>query len=121
MKAMKQPVRWLRSYWSDDDRWYLVEVDADGWGMRQIELSGPDRTPVVAASLAEWPDADVDGLAAVRRYEASYGALGDQRLPFEEGEPATWEPPADDIDATEFEAAWARARRYLEARAAGPR
>jgi hypothetical protein len=80
MDRLKPPVRWLKSYWDDEDVLFFFEADEDGWVLRQVELCGPDRTPTVAASLAEWPDADRGGIDAVRAYEAKYGALADQPI-----------------------------------------
>src|SRR5262245_12016351 len=74
MDVSKRAVRWLRSYWDEEDGTFFCEADDDGWVLRQIELSGPDKIPAVAAALAERPDADRDGLAAVQAYEAKYGA-----------------------------------------------
>ena len=71
-------VRWIRSYWDEGDVELYFEFDEDGRALRQVELSGLDRTPTAAAALAEWPDASEDGLDAVRRYEAKYGGLADQ-------------------------------------------
>lgn len=62
MDALKPAVRWLKSYWDEEDVLYFFEADEDGWVLRQVELRGPDRTPAVAAYLAEWPDANRDGL-----------------------------------------------------------
>jgi hypothetical protein len=53
MDRLKPPVRWLNSHW-DEDVLFFFEADEDGWVLRQVELCGPDRTPTVAASLAEW-------------------------------------------------------------------
>jgi hypothetical protein len=57
MDGLKPAVRWLRSYWDEEDVRYFFEADEDGWVLRQVELRGKDRTPAVAASLEEWPDA----------------------------------------------------------------
>jgi hypothetical protein len=108
MDALKPAVRWLKSYWNEEDVLYFFEADEDGCVLRQVELRGPDRTPAVASALAEWPDAGRDGLAAVKAYEAKYGALADQPI----GE---WDTgfPHDEIDGAEFEVTWQRARAHL--------
>ena len=41
-------------YWDEEDTWFYLEVDGEGWVVRQVELEGPELTPVEAASLAEW-------------------------------------------------------------------
>lgn len=87
---------------------FFFESDEDGWVLRQVELRGPERTPVVAAALAEWPDADGDGLAAVQAYEAKYGALADQPISEDEDFPQV------EIEQAEFEAIWQHARAHLE-------
>ncbi len=109
MHVSKPPVRWLRSYWDEHDVTFFFEVDDDGWILRQVELRGADKTPTVAASLAEWPDADRDGLAAVQAYEAKYGALADQPV-------TAWDDAFArvEIEQTEFETIWQRARSQLE-------
>jgi hypothetical protein len=109
MDVSKPPVRWLRSYWDEEDVTYYFEEDEDGWVLRQVELRGPDKTPAVAAAVAEWPDANLDGLAAVQAYEAKYGALADQpRTEWDEGFPHV------EIDRTEFETVWRHARTHLD-------
>ncbi len=108
MAALKPPVRWLKSYWDEEDVMVFFEADEDGWVLRQVELRGTDRTPAVAASLAEWPDANRDGIAAVHAHEARYGALADQPI-------SAWDTgfPHNDIDRLEFEEVWQRARAHL--------
>jgi hypothetical protein len=109
MEVSKPPVRWLRSYWDEEDITHYFEADEDGWVLRQVNLSGPEHTPTVAASLAEWPNADRDGLAAVQAYEARYGALADQPM-------AEWDEgfPHVEIAQPEFEAVWQHARAHLD-------
>ena len=80
MGLLKPPVRWLESYWDEEDVWFYFEADEDGCVLRQVELSGPTRAPIMAASLAEWPDADSDGIDAVRRYESKYGSTAEVPL-----------------------------------------
>ena len=109
MEVSKPPVRWLRAYWDEEDTTFYFEVDEDGWVLRQVEFSGADRTPTVAASLAEWPDAERDGLAAVQAYEARYGGIADQPLPPDQPPDA----PHVIIDRVEFVEVWQRARTLL--------
>jgi hypothetical protein len=102
-------VRWIRHYRDEEDVTSCYEIDEAGRVLRQVELRGAHQTPTVAAALAEVPDVDRDGLAAVRLYEAKYGVLAEQPI-------ATWD--ADfrhvDVEGHEFEAIWERARGHLE-------
>src|SRR5262245_56409994 len=109
MNILKPPVRWLRSYWDEEDVTFFIEADEDGWVLRQVELCGRDQTPTVAAALAEWPRADDDGLLAVQSYQAKYGTLADQPI-------TEWDHgfPHVEIDQREFETVWQRARAYLD-------
>ena len=106
---LELPVRWLRSYWDEEDVTYFFEADEDGWVLRQIELRGPDKTPAVASALSEWTNADRDGLGAVQAYEATYGALADKPI-------TEWDAgfPHVEIGQPEFGDTWERARAYLE-------
>lgn len=61
MDGLKPAVRWIESYWDEKDVLFFFEFDEDGWVLRQVELRGSDRKPMVAAALAEWPDADREG------------------------------------------------------------
>nr|WP_202532467.1 hypothetical protein [Streptomyces sp. SID3212] len=45
--------RWFRSYWDEEDTWFYFEVGDDGWVSRQVELEGPARRPVAAASAGD--------------------------------------------------------------------
>ncbi len=109
VRTTKAPVTWLRSYWNEEEITYYFEVDEDGWVPRQVELQGPQRIPQAAASLAEWPDADSEGVAAVQRYETRYGALADQPI-------GSWDPdfPHESISADTFQDIWSLARATLE-------
>jgi hypothetical protein len=110
-RSLKPPVRWLKAHWDDDDAWYYFEVDEDGWASRQVELRGPARTPMTAASLAELPDARIDGIDAVRNYESKYGAPSEAPIgDFDEGFAPT------EITRSEFDEVWTQARSHLERR-----
>ncbi|MFI6941288.1 hypothetical protein ACIBI4_18595 [Streptomyces sp. NPDC050418] len=89
-------MRWFRSYWDEEDTWFCFEVDGDEWVRRQVELEGPDRRPVAAASADE-----EDG--------ATYGFTAES--PVTEWEGHDEEP----LTAEEFEEIWAEARRRLGA------
>lgn len=108
MRGVKPGVAWFRSHWGEGDITFVLEVDEDGWVVRQVELMGADRVPIAAASLEEWPDAETEGIEAVRRYEAQYGGLADHPI-------SEWDTgfPREDIAATEFEHIWLEARRAL--------
>jgi hypothetical protein len=110
-RSLKPPVRWLKAYWDEQDVWYYFEVDEDGWASRQVELRGPARIPTTAASLAEWPDATIDGIDAVRSYESKYGGTAEAPIgDFDD----TFAPT--EIDRSEFDELWTRARSHLEGR-----
>ena len=109
VKDLKPPVRWLKSYWGEEDVLFFFEFDEDGWVLRQVELRGPTRTPIAAAAMSEWPDPQTDGLDAIRAYTARYGGLADQPM-------STWDAdfPHEDISAEAFEDVWRKARSKLE-------
>ncbi len=111
MDPLKPPVRWLKAHWDEEDVLFFFEADEDGWVLRQVELRGPERTPTVAAALAEWPDADREGVDAVGAYQAKYGGLADQPI-------TEWDPdfPGLEIDRPEFDEVWDHARAHLEAK-----
>jgi hypothetical protein len=106
VEGLKPPVRWLSSYWDEEDILFYFEADEDGVVLRQVELQGPTRTPIGAASLAELPDARSYGSDAVVEYETTFGALAEHPI-------SEWDPgfPHEDISADEFEAVWMQARR----------
>ena len=95
VEGLKPRVRWLKSYWEDEDILFYFEFDEDRWVLRQVELKGPMRTPISAAALSEMPDARTEGLDAVREYEERYGGLADQPMPEE------LDFPHEDISADE--------------------
>ncbi|CAM5693452.1 hypothetical protein ACWGKK_14590 [Streptomyces chartreusis] len=101
--------RWFRSYWAEEDTWFYVEADADGWVTRQVELQGALEKPVAAASSTEWEAAQRAGTLA--DYEATFGATAE--VPIHE-----WDPHAPlDLTAGEFETVWLTARATCQARA----
>jgi hypothetical protein len=108
-RVLKPPVRWLKEYWDEEDVWFFFEIDEDGWVLRQVELTGPALAPTTASSLAEWPDADVDGIEAVRAYDSKYGSTADQPI---KDLPSGF--AAASIDPLEFERIWSDARAHLE-------
>ncbi|MFC6881743.1 MULTISPECIES: hypothetical protein [Actinomadura] len=98
---------WFRSYWGEEDIWFYCEVDDEGWVARQIELQGPHRHPIAAASSAEWEAAFQAGSSG--RYEAAYGFTAER--PVTEWEGHDPQP----LTRAEFQAVWAEARRALTA------
>ncbi|HEX8864902.1 MAG TPA: hypothetical protein VF821_04540 [Lentzea sp.] len=102
-------IGWFRQYWADDDLWLHYEVDDEGWVCRQVELSGVDLRPLVAASLDEVTQArDTGGVNAVIAYEERFGVLSEAREDDWHG--------LDDIEeitAAEFEQIWTSARKTL--------
>lgn len=109
MKALKPPVRWSKSRWSEEDISFFYEADEDGWALRQVELHGPELVPMCAAALAELPEAMTDGLRAVQEYESKYGVLAEVPLPI-----GSAEFPDEEISQVEFEEVWIRARAHIE-------
>lgn len=95
-------VRWVKRYWAEGDVMYYFELDIDGWARRQVELRGPEGTPIAASSRLEFPDED-EALAA---YLHKYGNVADQLDP--DGK------KGDAISAIEFENIWQHARAFLE-------
>lgn len=73
---------------------------------RQIELCGPERVPIAAASLAEWQEAQKAG--TLSRYEATYGMTAEALVHEWEG----YDPQP--LTLSDFESVWRQARRHLE-------
>ncbi|MFD9367393.1 hypothetical protein ACFWA6_06735 [Streptomyces sp. NPDC060020] len=98
----------MRSYWDEEDVWFYFEVDAEGWVIRQVELEGPELTPIAAASLAEWQRAfDAGRLDA---YDNRFGTTA--KLPVSE-----WDGHAPERLTSEgFEEVWGLARRQISSR-----
>lgn len=40
MQDEKPGVRWIRTYWDEGDVLSYLELDEDGWAVRQVELEG---------------------------------------------------------------------------------
>ncbi len=98
----------MRCYWDEEDTWFYFEVDADGWVIRQVELVGPELTPITAASLAERQRARDEG--RLDEYDSRFGIKAE--LPVSE-----WEGhDPEQLTFEEFEEVWGPARRRIEAR-----
>ncbi|MFJ2745829.1 hypothetical protein ACIO3O_39925 [Streptomyces sp. NPDC087440] len=95
----------MRCYWDEDDTWFYFEVDASGWVTRQVELEGPQRVPVAAASLAEWQRAQDAG--QLDQYDGRFGITAE--IPVSEWEGHHPEP----LTREEFENVWEPARRHI--------
>ena len=109
--------RFLRYHRTQDDIWSHIELDDDGWALRQVDLRGPRQAPVTATSLAAVRHIrDHQDLAAMRTYEARYGVLS-------EGSWDGWEQDAqaNEIPATDFGALWSTARKASAAVTGPPR
>lgn len=103
---------WIRAYDDESDTWSYFELSDEGWALRQVDLQGPQRRPVTAASLAEVVEVrDHDDLAAMAAYERKYGVLA-------EGSLHGWQDAggAAEITQYEFESTWAAARETLDAK-----
>ncbi|MFS4108200.1 hypothetical protein [Streptomyces sp. PD-S100-1] len=96
---------WMRCYWDDEDVWFYFEVDAEGVVIRQVELRGPELTPIAAASLEEWQRAH--DASRVGAYEARFGATAEPPVGEWEGHDPVY------LTSAEFEAVWESARRRL--------
>ena len=102
---------WIRAYDGESDVWSYFELDGEEWALRQVDLQGPQRQPVTAASLAEVIEIrDRGDLAAMTAYERQYGVLA-------EGALRGWQEAdrAAEITRQEFESTWAAAREALDA------
>ncbi|MDH6628486.1 hypothetical protein M2271_006319 [Streptomyces sp. LBL] len=102
---------WIRAYDGESDVWSYFELDDEEWALRHVELQGPQRQPVTAASLAEVIEIrDRGDLAAVASYEGQYGVLA-------EGTLHGWQEADGGAEITrqEFESTWAAARETLDA------
>ena len=102
---------WFRAYDSDTDTWSYFELDDEEWALRQVDLRGPRRQPVTAASLAEIFAIHGRGdFAAMTTYDQRYGVLTEGCL-------RGWqeEESAAEITLAEFESVWAAAREVLDA------
>ncbi|MFI7236937.1 hypothetical protein [Streptomyces cyaneofuscatus] len=98
----------MRCYWDEEDTWFYFEVDAEGWVIRQVELQGPEPTPIAAASLAEWQRAYDTG--RLDEYDSRFGITAE--LPISE-----WEGHAPEQHTSEeFEEVWESARRQIASR-----
>ncbi|MFD5783001.1 hypothetical protein [Streptomyces sp. NPDC126933] len=98
----------MRCYWDEEDTWFYFEVGAAGWVIRQIELEGPELTPIAAASLKEWQRAYDAG--RLDEYDNRFGITAE--LPVSE-----WEghDPLS-LASEEFEEVWKTARQDIAAR-----
>ncbi|MFH9089878.1 hypothetical protein [Streptomyces sp. NPDC017673] len=101
---------WMRCYWDEEDVWFYFELDAESWVIRQVELQGPELTPIAAASLLEWQQARDAGRLA--EYDSVLGGTAERSASEWEGhdpQPLTCE---------EFEEVWDTARRQITDRPA---
>jgi hypothetical protein len=98
----------MRCYWDEEDTSFYFEVDAEGWVIRQVELEGPELTPIAAASLAEWQRAYDAG--CLDEYDSRFGITAE--LPI-----SNWEGhDPEQLTFEEFEEVWGSARRHIASR-----
>ncbi|WP_431981474.1 hypothetical protein [Streptomyces qinglanensis] len=95
-------------YWDEEDVWFHFEVDMDGWVTRQIELPGPELTPVAAASRAEWQQAHAAG--RLDEYDSRFGITAGLPVSEREGH------DPEQLTSGEFEEFWRAARRQIASR-----
>ncbi|WP_261384162.1 hypothetical protein [Streptomyces sp. T12] len=96
----------MRCYWDEEDTWFYIEVDADGWVIRQVELEGLELTPIAAASLDEWQRAREAG--RLDEYDSRFGITAE--LPVSD-----WEGHnPEQLTSEEFEEVWGPARCQLQ-------
>jgi len=75
----------MRCYWDEEDVWFYFEVNAEGWVTRQIELQGPELTPIAAASLDEWQQARDAGSST----STTTGSASQPKYPSQSGKGTT--------------------------------
>ncbi|MFD3328830.1 hypothetical protein [Streptomyces sp. NPDC058701] len=98
----------MRCYWDEEDTWFYFEVDAEGCVSRQVELEGPELTPIAAASLAEWQRAYEAG--RLDEYGSRFGITA--KVPVSE-----WEGhDPEQLTSEEFEEVWGPARLQIASR-----
>ncbi|MFJ6352895.1 hypothetical protein ACIQKB_26030 [Streptomyces sp. NPDC092046] len=95
----------MRCYWDEEATWFYFEVDAEGRVMRQVELEGPELTPIAAASLAEWQRCYDAG--RLDEYDGRYGTTAYLAVSEWEGH------DPEQLTSEEFEEVWGRARRHI--------
>jgi hypothetical protein len=101
--------RWIRTYDGESATWSYFELDDEQWASRQVDLQGPERTPVTAAALGEVQQCRDHGDAtSMSAYERQYGVLA-------EGALTGWEDADGAAEITEdtFERIWSAARLRL--------
>ncbi|MDF4251684.1 hypothetical protein [Streptomyces sp. WMMB303] len=99
---------WMRCYWDVEDTWFYFEVDAEGWVVRQVELEGPERIPIAAASLTEWQQARDAG--RLEEYDSRFGITAEPPVSEWEGH------DPEQLTFEEFEEVWGAARRRIASR-----
>ncbi|WP_411083844.1 hypothetical protein [Streptomyces sp. cmx-18-6] len=102
---------WIRAHDGESDVWSYFALDGEEWALRQVDLQGPQRRPVTAASPAEVIEIrDCGDLAVMAAYERQYGVLA-------EGALRGWQESdgAAEMTRQEFESTWAAARETIDA------
>lgn len=106
-----RPDHWVHSEWSEEGIDFFYEFNAAGVALRAIELQGPEKRPIAAASLVEWRECQRGMMQpqtpASLRYALRYGGVP-------EGTEGDWgDYPHDLIEVAEFERLWETAREHL--------
>lgn len=104
-------MRCVRRFWAEEDIWFYFELDDEGWVTRHVELQGPARTPIAAASLSEW-FTELDA-GRIQQYQARFGVVAEKPITVDEID------GYEAIPADVFQQLWQEARTYLGDEAGG--
>ncbi|WP_329125221.1 hypothetical protein [Streptomyces sp. NBC_01465] len=104
-------MRYVRITRAHDDEVDLFELGDDHRPVRQVTLTGPDRTPTVAADLDEITRLRANWAPVVMElYEQTYGVLTETPVPAGEAP----ESCAESVSSRDFALAWGAARSFRQ-------